>query len=534
MGVMGRIASMFGATPSTRPAPGAAFMRGGQSDIATGQVSPFFIGWQPSLRSARDDVRHAWTDATARAIDAAQNSGWIAGAVEQAVVSTIGSGLTLAAKPDALALGWDAKQASEWAKMVERRFALWAGSPRACDAQARMSIGQMTATAFRHWLATGEIVATLPLIRREPGAPSTKAMLVESWRLTQETNTQDRMIQGVRMDGFGAPVGYRIRQDEALSGRIEIVDVAARARSGRPAVVHVFDGMPGQVRGISTMTPALKVVRQFDQLSDATLTAALIQAIFAATLESDAPTADVLKGLQDEVEQGFAQGGTVPNYIEARKSFYDGARIDLGRFGKIATLFAGDKLKFNKSEHPNSTYEAFARFLLREVARCLGLTFEQATGDYFGASYATINQATAEIWQVVLYRRQVIGARFTQPIYEAWLDEEIASGAMPYPGGYPAFLAQRGFAVMATWRGGKRPSGDPWKDAKAVAAMKEAGLMTDEQAFAERGEDWEEQYEQLARERDERRRLGLPEMTSGARESDAAAMARHDAQMNEA
>jgi len=62
--------------------------------------------------------------------------------------------------------------------------------------------------------------------------------------------------------------------------------------------------------------------------------------------------------------------------------------------------------------------------------------------------------------------------------------------------------------------------------------MKEAGLMTDEQAFAERGEDWEEQYEQLARERDERRRLGLPEMTAGARESDAAEMAAHDKAMN--
>jgi len=532
MGVMSRIASLFGATPAIRPAPGADFMRGGQTDIASNQVSPFFISWQPALRSSREDVRMAWKDAAARTIDALQNSGWIAGAVDQAVVSTIGSGLTLAAKPDALALKWDAKQASAWAKMVERRFALWAGSPRACDAQARVSLGHMTATAFRHWIATGEIVATLPQIRREPGAPALKALLLESWRVTQESNQMDRLIQGVRLDAYGAPLGYRIQQDAMIDGQTQIIDVRARARTGRPAVVHVFDGMPGQVRGISALTPALKVVRQFDQLADATLTAALLQSIFAATLESDAPTEQALRGFQDEVEQGIAPAGDGMALLEAQKAFYDGARIDLGRFGKIATLFPGDKLKFNRSEHPNSTYPDFSRILLREIARCLGLTFEQATGDYFGASYATINQATAEIWQVVLYRRQIIGARMLQPIYEAWLDEEIAAGTVPYPGGYRAFLAQRGFAVMANWRGGKRPSGDPWKDAKAVAAMKEAGLMTDEQAFAERGEDWEEQYEQLARERDERRRLGLPEMTAGARESDAAEMAAHDKAMN--
>ena len=51
------------------------------------------------------------------------------------------------------------------------------------------------------------------------------------------------------------------------------------------------------------MAPAIQVVRQYDQLANATLTAALIQAIFAATIESDAPTEQLLSALQDEEEQ---------------------------------------------------------------------------------------------------------------------------------------------------------------------------------------------------------------------------------------
>jgi hypothetical protein len=78
----------------------AAYMRGGQS--------PFFFNWNPALRDQRDEVRVSYVEAAARAIDAMHNSGWIAGAVDQSISSTIGTGLRLAARPDREALGWTA------------------------------------------------------------------------------------------------------------------------------------------------------------------------------------------------------------------------------------------------------------------------------------------------------------------------------------------------------------------------------------------------------------------------------------------
>ena len=53
----------------------------------------FISGWtQPVLRESRHDVRAAWRPVAARAVETIQNSGWMAGAVDQAIADTLGRG----------------------------------------------------------------------------------------------------------------------------------------------------------------------------------------------------------------------------------------------------------------------------------------------------------------------------------------------------------------------------------------------------------------------------------------------------------
>src|SRR5262249_28073630 len=216
--------------------------------------------------------------------------------------------------------------------------------------------------------------------------------------------------------------------------------VPARDAVGRRQVLHVFDGVAGQVRGITPLASALKVVRQFDNLSDATLQSALIQAIFAATIQSEAPTQDVLQALQDDEEQGVG-AGNMDGFLNAKTGWYEHTKIDLGRGGKIAHLFPGEELKFNASQSRNDNYEAFARMLLREIARGLGVTFETLTGDYTGATYSSVRMATSETWPVTIYRRKHIAAPVAQAVYCGWLDEQIETGRVPFKGGIDEFRA---------------------------------------------------------------------------------------------
>lgn len=489
--------------------PGAAFMRGGIGSV-------FLSSWRPELRDPREDVREAYVDAAARTVDAIHNSGWLAGVVDQFVAEAVGLGLRLKPLPDREALGWERPRAQEWSRRVQWRFARYAENPSEVDLGGRQTLAQMSATAMRQWFATGEIVSQIPAYRREGGESNVKVLLLPSQRLMQKTQAPG-LIQGVKMDSVGFPTGYHFQMDDPFLGRREVV-VAARDGIGRPQVAHVFDGMAGQIRGITPLAPALQVVRQFDQLANATLSAAMVQAIFAATLESASPTESVLQGMQGAGEglPSFDATPSIDDMIGQKAAWYDNTKISLGSHGKVVHLFPGDSLKFNRSEHPNATYEAFAKFLLREIARCIGVTFETMTGDYTGATYASLNIGTAVVWEIVKYRRKHILGRFLEAVYQAWLEDEIEHGRILFPGGLAGFLANRSAVVPCEWVGSGRPPADELKTAKQLDTLLNAcGIMSRRRAADLLGYDYDDELEDMADERDRRADHGLPEPGPG-------------------
>jgi lambda family phage portal protein len=491
-------------TPS-RARPTSAYMRG--------EWSPFFRTWRPALREASIDVAQAYTAAAARAIDTVQNSGWIAGAVDQIIAREIGTGLRLSSRPDTDVLKWTTDQAQEWARQVERRWEGYANRPIDCDLSGRSTVGKLAAQALRSQFCYGEIVATLPYLKRPDGGQyGTKVNVVSPHRLLHH-NEMPRIFDGItREPDTGYPLAYRIATPLDFSaGPYSWRDIPARDGFGRPQVIHVFDGFAGQVRGIPPITPVLRVVRQFDQLADATLMQALIQAIFAATVTSPAPTEQVLQAFQDIAEQTPEGGFQSPKeaLINVQADWYDKTDIDIGQHGKIAHLAPGDKLEFQRT--PHEFYEPFTRFLLREVARALGVTFEELTGDYAGATYSSVRMATSVTWAIVLYRRANISSPFYQPIFECSLEEEIENGWIDFPGGPDGFIANRAAATRAHWSGPAKPQADDLKFAKAIDTLYRLGVVSHEWISAELGLDPEDTYEQLAREKALREKLGLPD-----------------------
>lgn len=482
---------------------GSSFMRGGRGVT--------FAGWDPALRKINDQVGESWDKASARAFDLIVNSGWLSGAVDQAVANTVGDGLRLKAMPDAVGMGMDEKAARDWARLVEREFRHWAEAPTECDIEGTRTFNQMQATLFRSWITTGEILAELPYRVRPWGAFGTKVRLLEPARISRRTDPGQRLVNGVYTDADGMPIGYLARKDDGLLGVIEY-RVRARDRAGRPRVIHVFDGLPAQKRGITPLVPALQVAKQFDQLSDATLMASIVQALFAVTITGDEPTEDFLQGLLTPQEQArMARDGVsaLEVYLDAMGGYYDGATLDVGINGRLAHLFPGQDMKFHTTGHPGGDYAEFAKHLLREIARCLGLTYESATGDYDSATYSSVRMATGEIFKVTQYRRRHIIRPFCQPVYEAWLEEAIEIGRVPFPGGVEGFMASRAAACRAEWRGSPKPVADDLKTAKAHQTWRTMGVMSDEMIANDLGVEIEDVYDQLKREQEMREERGL-------------------------
>ncbi|MEZ5853175.1 MAG: phage portal protein [Hyphomicrobiaceae bacterium] len=126
------------------------------------------------------------------------------------------------------------------------------------------------------------------------------------------------------------------------------------------------------------MAPALQVARQFDQLADATLMAAIVQTLFAVTITSDEPTEQVLAGLLTPQEQAKMLADGISRWRPTSRWWplrWQHAR----RWHQWAARppLSGQELKFHNANHPAPTYKDFSLHLLRELARCLGLTYER-------------------------------------------------------------------------------------------------------------------------------------------------------------
>lgn len=497
--IAGAIARRAGG--STRQ-PVARYMRDGSSNLLG--------SWAPALRDASEDVRSSWTLAAARAIDSIHNSGWISGGVDQAVADQLGAGLKLSAQPDARVLGWSSARRSSFARELEAKWRRWSQDPIECDLRGVQTVAQMADTNARWNYGYGESVALLPIRRRPESASAVKIMMVPAYRMVLDTSEFERLRQGILHDGDGMPVAYRFRQ--RTDGFERTTDVRARDADGRRQVVHIFDGVSGQHRGISPLAPVLRVVRQYDQLADATLTTVLLQTIFAATVKSSMPSAEAFDGLTgvfDENRTAALEGFSL--YMADRMAWDERYKVDLGVSGRINHLFPGEELELHSSNHPHDNYQSFSRGLLREVARGLGVTYEAMTGDYEGATYSSVRMATAAAWQMTLRRRARISAPFYQAAFEAFLDEHVARGWIEFPGGFGAYRAQRPAVVNASWQGPARPTADDLKTAKAQGERLERGITTLAFEAAEYGLDWEEVLEQRAQETLRAAELGVPD-----------------------
>lgn len=503
--ILGAVGLGGGGAAAPAPRPSSAYMRGGRNVV--------FAGWRPSLREAQVDVREAWDQAAARVTDAIHNSGWLSGAIDQAVANTVGDGLRLKASPENALFGMSEADARAWARDVEAKFGLWANSAQECDIQGMRTFGQMQDAQFRTWLATGENLSELPFRRRPWNTCGTKVRLISPHRLCRKDDALQRLVSGVYTDADGMPIAYLARRKNRFDYEEEVV-VRARDAMGRPNVVHVFTGVPETYRGISPMVPGLMVARQFDQLADATATAAILQTLFAATITGDAPTEEVIEGLMSPQEwsQFRASGGSAMEaFMMASGAFYDNATFDPSINGRVAHLFPGQELTFTTAQTPGIQYETYAKMLLRELSRGLGMLYESATGDYSGATYASLNAGTAEIYKVTTARRKHVLVPFCQPVYEAWLEEQIFEGRIGFPGDYDAFMANRAAASRAEWFGTPRPQGDDLKLAKAHEIWRRLGVVSDQMIANDLGVDIEDVYAQRSREQAMRAEYELPE-----------------------
>lgn len=466
-------------------------------------------GWRPALRESSDDIQRSWQDAAARATEAVQNSGFLTRIIQMEASSVMGPVLRFSSRPDYKALGWSADESQEFASAFESGFRSYANNPLEFDAGGKMNFGRSQRAAWASFKTVGEILALTPVINRPESLWATKVKMLPPSRLSQETDTTKRLRQGVFTDSWGLPTAYRLRPQDSLTvfQSNDYVDIRARDAEGRPNVLHIFDTQIGATRGISQMAPILKVVRQVEQYGDATLTAALIQTIFAATLKTNLTGDAAYAGMMTKED-----ALDLTALATSQADWYDAAKINLSQHGRIGHLFPGDELEFLESKQNSANFDGFMKWLMREIASGCGVTYEAATGDFSGATYSSIRMGGAYEWLGVLWNRQNIMVPYCDEVKNLWADEAIFTGRLKLPRGmnYFNFIAQKEQILRGSWAGPAQPQADDFKAARSheVLAGLQATTMKDiSEAY---GRDWEDDMRQRAEENRLADELGLP------------------------
>ena len=295
-------------TPVVEPrGVGPVELMGGAYEAAS-RYDRKLASWNPATRSADGDILPDKRSADARVLDTVRNDAFAASGVQIHKDSIVGANYRLNCKPMYKALGLDTAWAKEFAEEVEAKFTLWAESPlnKWADASRRNTFTGLVRLAVGTMLHSGEVLATSEWVREGTRPYRTAFQMIELNRLSDPMDQnfdRERTRGGIRFDSYGAPLGFYIRR--ALPGTFsdpykanKWSYVRSHTSFGRPQVIHLMEqDRAGQSRGISRLVSVLKEHRMTRNFRDVMLENAVVNASFAAAIESELPTSQVFEML---------------------------------------------------------------------------------------------------------------------------------------------------------------------------------------------------------------------------------------------
>lgn len=487
--------------------------------------------WSPPIVSPDRQINSVKEMADARSRDSVQNDGLAMGALHTHRDSIVGASYRLVCTPNISVLGpkFDDAWEAEWCDYIEGRFNLLAGSTENWfDASGDMSFTEIIRLGIGGYLLTGEVLATAEwLFDRKERPFYTAIQTVSPTRLSNPDNSMDTATirRGIELDHHGRSVAFHIRSGHP--GDFWPYDpfpfwkrVPAFTRWGRRQVIHISERMlPEQTRGISDMVSVLKQMRMTKKFQDITLQSAVVNATYAAAVESELPADLIYQSLGAAGGNGIGLSAALGEYMQALTS-YVGNSTNIAIDGvKMPHLFPGTKLSLKSAGTPGGVGTSYEESLLRNIAAPLGMSYEQFSKDYTKTNYSSARASMAETWKFMQSRKKIVADKQATMIFLLWLEEEINYMQNDIP--LPAGVSREQFKSMfydpikrealaaCSWIGASRGQIDEVKETQAASMRMKNGTSSLQNEAARLGEDWRMVLRQKAREQKLMNELGI-------------------------
>jgi lambda family phage portal protein len=358
---------------------------------------------------------------------------------------------------------------------IEEAWREWCKAD-SCHTGGELHFSDLERAAMAEVFTAGEVFIRL---HRRPFGNSKipfAVELIEAERLADEfsnpypgpTNSKADVRLGVEVDQFGRPLAYWIRERHPGELRASVDASVRLERVPASDVIHlrVIDRWP-QTRGEPWLHSVITKLDNMDEYSASELTAARMSANFFATLESDN-----LDGLATTTDA--ATGAAT------------GAREMQIEPGIIEQLTPGEKLQFHQPNRPNVALDPFLRYMLREVAAGVGVSYESISKDYSQSNYSSSRLSLLDdrdLWRVL---QQAWGRSFRSRLHEQWLQAAVLSRAVPSISVEAYALRPEQFTAV-TWKFRGWQWVDPTKEVSAYKEAVKAGFTTISAVIAQTG-----------------------------------------------
>ncbi len=349
----------------------------------------------------------------------------------------------------------------EWNAAAEEFFKDFSRAP---ETSGRFTFGKLTRIVCRALDTDGEIFA---VHTSAAGDPFPKLQMIEAHRCSGKFDAKERIFDGIRFGGNGAPEGYFFVDDNGEEHEIRAEFVTHVFVAERATDAH---GVPQLQHATNTLIDARELFA-IEKKGVKTINELTFAIESARNADDDTRSGDFVFG-------GETSEGTDPDAFKRQ--------IGGGKFGK---LLPGEKLHQIAADRPSPTFQGFLDYLFKDAS--LGNVPYEFVSDSSKIGGAGVRLIVGRASRVFARRQQELIEMFLDPVWRWVIGWAIANGRLP---------AQPGWD-RAEWACPKSVTVDAGREAANDRADVAAGLISARDLFAQRGMRFDTEIRQIAKER---------------------------------
>jgi hypothetical protein len=170
----------------------------------------------------------------------------------------------------------------------------------------------------------------------------------------------------------------------------------------------------------------------------------------------------------------------------------DPTQITTSQPGTFDTLPAGVSFQAFDSKYPEQNFGPFVKTTLQRIASGWGVAYHSLANDLEGVSFSSIRSGTLEERDRWMADQEWFVATFLEPVFRAWLQMALLSGAVVMPNGSALPAAKIEKFSRHEWQPRRWDWVDPKADTEANILKVKAGLMAPQDLAAAMGYDFDD------------------------------------------